>query len=405
MEFIIDLAKSPLPDALSVEIVERKGRGHPDTLCDALAEQLSLSLCRYYQEHFGLILHHNVDKVLLWGGEAAPAFGGGEVIKPIEVFLAGRATESFKDARVPVHTLAIEGTHAWFRDHLHAFDPEHHLKVHCLTRPGSMDLVELYLRQQRAGIWLANDTSCGVGFAPLSKLETVVYHAETYLNSSYRDTHPEVGEDIKVMGVRKDEHIYLTIACALVGRYVADIDDYMRKKAGIAEAALKTAQRHTHWEVSVEVNTADDPIQGSVYLTVTGTSAEAGDDGEAGRGNRVNGLITPFRPMTMESAAGKNPVTHVGKLYNVASNLIAAAIVEEVPGVVGASCYLVNQIGQPINKPQIVHIELWLAEPRALGELQPRIYEIAGDHLASISGISQEILSGRLAIDRWPLRT
>jgi S-adenosylmethionine synthetase len=51
----------------------------------------------------------------------------------------------------------------------------------------------------------------------------------------------------------------------------------------------------------------------TVYLTVTGTSAEAGDDGEVGRGNRVNDLITPYRPISLEAAAGKNPVTHVGQ--------------------------------------------------------------------------------------------
>jgi S-adenosylmethionine synthetase len=80
----------------------------------------------------------------------------------------------------------------------------------------------------------------------------------------------------------------------------------------------------------VVVNAADDLQAGSVYLTVTGTSAEAGDDGEAGRGNRVNGLITPYRPMTMESAAGKNPVTHVGKISNVCASLITQRQVTEI---------------------------------------------------------------------------
>ena len=80
------------PAAGKVEIVERKGTGHPDTMCDALAEELSLALCRYYQDQFGLILHHNVDKALLWGGVSQTAFNGGRVIEPMEIFLAGRAT-------------------------------------------------------------------------------------------------------------------------------------------------------------------------------------------------------------------------------------------------------------------------------------------------------------------------
>ena len=54
------------PDSsTSVEIVERKGIGHPDTMCDALAEELSQALCKYYLEKSGLVLHHNVDKALL----------------------------------------------------------------------------------------------------------------------------------------------------------------------------------------------------------------------------------------------------------------------------------------------------------------------------------------------------
>ena len=74
-----------------VEIVERKGIGHPDTICDALAEELSRNLCAYYLENFGLVLHHNVDKALLWGGSSLPKYGGGQIKAPIEIFLAGRA--------------------------------------------------------------------------------------------------------------------------------------------------------------------------------------------------------------------------------------------------------------------------------------------------------------------------
>jgi S-adenosylmethionine synthetase len=76
----------------TVEVVERKGLGHPDTICDALAEALSLSLCREYQQRFGAILHHNVDKALLCGGSAVPSFGGGTVTRPIDIYLAGRAS-------------------------------------------------------------------------------------------------------------------------------------------------------------------------------------------------------------------------------------------------------------------------------------------------------------------------
>ena len=134
-------------ESSEVEIVERKGLGHPDTICDALAEQLSIALCNFYQERFGLLLHYNADKVLLWGGIARPAFGGGKVLAPSEIFLAGRATQEFKGVRVPVPELAIESSRNWLRGNFHVLDPEKHVNIHCLLRPGSVDLTELYSSQ------------------------------------------------------------------------------------------------------------------------------------------------------------------------------------------------------------------------------------------------------------------
>ena len=91
MDLVIGSLGHASPDEGKVEIVERKGLGHPDTICDALAEQFSVRLCRYYLDRFGVVLHHNVDKALLVGGSASPVFGGGKVHTPIEIYLAGRA--------------------------------------------------------------------------------------------------------------------------------------------------------------------------------------------------------------------------------------------------------------------------------------------------------------------------
>jgi S-adenosylmethionine synthetase len=173
----------PSPGALPVEIVELKGLGHPDSICDSLVEELSLRLSRRYAERFGGVLHHNVDKALLVGGAARPAFGGGEVVKPIEIYLSGRATSAYRGETIPIEDLARDGTDAWLRGHLHALDPVRHVKLHCLVRPGSAELVELFERARKTGVVLANDTSCGAGFAPLSELETVVYETARALNA------------------------------------------------------------------------------------------------------------------------------------------------------------------------------------------------------------------------------
>jgi S-adenosylmethionine synthetase len=391
---------------LAVEVVEHKGLGHPDSICDSLAEALSLSLSRFYRERFGLILHHNLDKVLLVGGEASPAFGGGEVTRPIEVLFAGRATTSYDSVDVPIAALADETTRQWFGAHFHALDPHRHVRVQVLIRPGSQDLVELYRRQHRTGLRLANDTSCGVGYAPLSTLETVTYQIGRRLSADLAGRSlPALGQDVKIMGIRQGSALRMTVAAALVGRFLENAEAYMETKSTLAGLVGKIAESHCDMPVAVEVNAADDPTEGSLYLTVTGTSAEAGDDGEAGRGNRANGLITPYRPMTMESVAGKNPVTHVGKLYNLSAGLMAAALVEDIPALAEAVCVLVSQIGRPIDDPQIVDLRLRTVDGSPVEELTAQVEEIVRAELKGVGRLADALLDGTVAPDRWPLRS
>jgi len=384
----VSLQVSTLPSfasaAAPVEMVERKGLGHPDTICDGLAESLSRALSRYYLERFGFILHHNVDKGLLWGGAARPGFGGGKIVAPIEIYLAGRATREFKGIRVPVEEIAAESTRQWLKEHLRYLNPEQHVRIHCLVRPSSPDLIDLFLRgQQQNGVMLANDTSCGAGFAPLSRLERAVLGAERFLNSQeIKSRQPEIGEDIKVMGVRRENQLVLTIACAFVDRHVADLKDYFAKKNRLQALVNSHVATIDGIEPGVALNAADGETPESIYLTVTGSSAESGDDGQVGRGNRVNGLITPYRPMTIEAAAGKNPVTHVGKLYNVAAHRISQRLVTEIEEVEEASCWLVSQIGHPVDQPQVVDVRVALAAGARLP--RARIAEVVQLQLAAL---------------------
>ena len=382
-----------------VEIVERKGIGHPDTICDALAEELSRTLCQYYLDNFGLILHHNVDKALLWGGTSQASFGGGKIISPIEIFLAGRATSEYKGVSVPIEDLVEQSCTNWLRSNFHVLDPEQHVKLHSLIRPGSSDLVELYLRQEATGIALANDTSCGVGYAPLSEMERIVLQVERTLNSvEIKAAYPETGEDIKVMAIRRDEDIELTVSCAFVDRYIADTEDYVQKKLQFAKLVEETAAAVSDKSINLIVNAADDLNTGSLFLTVTGTSAESGDDGEVGRGNRVNGLITPYRPMNMEAAAGKNPVTHVGKLYNIVAQQIATALVHEMDEVAEVYCYLVSRIGSPIKEPMIVDIRVSLPDGGDIETIRKPVDEIVNDKLENIDEIRQLLVSGTMVV-------
>jgi S-adenosylmethionine synthetase len=383
----------------NVELVERKGLGHPDQIADSVAEELSRRLSLYYLEEFGEILHHNVDKTLLVGGQARPQFGGGEVITPILIIHAGRATNIVnydgKLRYVPVARLAIEATKEWFSKNMRFLDPERHVVVDNKVNPGSADLVSLFERGKKV-VPLANDTSFGVGFAPLTPLEKTVLEIEKTLNSSqFKRRVPESGEDIKVMGLRRGNDYVITVAAAVVAPLTKNYEHYQAIKAAIAEEALRVAQKNLNSSrIQVFVNTADKD-ESNAYLTVTGTSAEQGDDGAVGRGNRANGLITPNRPMSLEAVAGKNPVSHVGKIYNIASQRIAEKIVKELD-VKEVYVKMLSQIGRPIDDPLQIDIE-FLGD-NASATLISTAQAIAEQEVANLSKLTELLLRGEIKV-------
>lgn len=163
---------------------------------------------------------------------------------------------------------------------------------------------------ERKSIPSANDTSIGVGYAPLSKTEKLVIETERALNSEKtKKKFPAIGEDIKVMGQRENDHIDLTVAMATVSSQLDDLDHYISLKSDVKDFIRNIASKITEKDVDVNLNTADDEEKNVIYYTVTGTSAEHGDDGMTGRGNRANGLIPFGRPMSLEATAGKIRLT------------------------------------------------------------------------------------------------
>ena len=190
------------------------------------------------------------------------------------------------------------------------------------------------------------------------------------------------------------DKITLTIACAFVGAYLGGIDDYVGAIDRLKRAIENVTQTLTMREVSVEVNVADNVASGDVYITVAGTSAEMGDDGETGRGNRINGLITPGRPMTLEAVAGKNPITHVGKIYNAAAHSIAKKLVNEIPEVNEAVCRLVSRIGVPINKPVIIDVQLRMSDGISIFAVKRRVEALVSGELEGLREIWRSFLDG-----------
>ena len=393
MDLIVSKLTTPPVEALPLEMVERKGLGHPDTICDALGEEVSRALSRFYLERFGRVLHHNVDKVLLCGGVARPAFGGGEIVEPLDIYICGRASRDVRGVRVPVDELAIAACRTWLRDHLRALDPERHVRLHLLVRPGSSELVELFLRQGTDTPPLANDTAIGVGFAPLSELERLTLAVEQELNSkTVKASCPQLGEDVKVLGVRRHATANVTVACAVVGRHVRSMVEYLEATEGARHIAEGAARAVSALDIAASVNTADDPAAGSVYLTVTGTSAESGDDGQTGRGNRANGLITPYRPMSLEAGAGKNPINHPGRLYQVAAARIAAEVVDAMAEISAAECYLASRIGQPITRPHAAEVRVRVSAGASVAAVADRVRVVAETQLELLPSYWREVM-------------
>ncbi len=362
---VFEVIKRQPVEEMHVEIVERKGLGHPDYIADSASEAASRELSKYYLKEFGTILHHNLDKTLLVGGQSHPFFKGGYVIEPIYIIVAGRATTEVKTDdgvhKIPFGTIIIKAVRDWIKENMRYLDPNTHVNIDYMVRKGSVDLVTLFEAGRERKIPLANDTSIGVGYAPLSTLEKIVLETERMLNSKeYKAINPAVGEDIKVLGLRRGNRIDLTIACAMIDRHINDLDEYLSIKEEVRENVLDLATKlASNYDINVYINTADMPEKGVIYLTVTGTSAEHGDDGATGRGNRANGLIPPMRPISMEATAGKNPVNHVGKIYNVVAYRIANKIYDELRDYFReVYVEIVSQIGKPIDQPLIASIRI-----------------------------------------------
>ena len=401
----LPIEKSDFP-----ELVERKGVGHPDSVCDAVADACSRALCVYYLENYGRVYHHNVDKAALVGGTAKPKYGGGLIIQPQYFLIVGRAINQIlmecaegpnRLEYIPVATICIETQRKVMSGIFRNLNLNRDIQFDYAVRPGSIDLTGVFDESHHTDdIPLANDTSFGVGYAPYSDVEKITLEAERLINSSaFKDKCKGSGEDIKVMTNRMGNKVGITVAAAMVSKYINDIGEYQSYTNQIKDAVLDLAAKIIpEREVSCQVNVGDNIEKGLVYLTITGTSAEAGDDGEVGRGNRANGLITPCRTMSLEAVCGKNPINHVGKIYNILATNIARAIVDKGQGdIVEAHVKLLSQIGRPITDPWVNSIELIPADNVNFANIEKIAKDVSNEKLSkeNLIDLRKRLIDGK----------
>jgi len=357
-----------------VEFVEAKLSGHPDTLCDTLCEKASSELSKYYLKNFGAVLHHNVDKGLIVAGKAEPKFGGGRIIEPMKIIIAGRATTKVGNVIVPVEKIIKKV----IREHMMQFRYLTDYETIVEVKEGATNLKEVFKKK------VSNDTSFGASHYPYSETEELVLKASKLLESDkFRKVFNYIGRDIKIMACRIHEDIELTIAAAFIDRFVKSMEDYKRLKNNLINFLEKKLG------VKVNVNTLDSYEDiNSIYLTVSGLSAEMGDDGQVGRSNRYNGLITPSKPMSLEAISGKN-ISHPGKLYQIVAYILAKRIVQKAKAEL-AYVKLLSKIGSPLEEPEAIHVQV--AGKKYDAE---KIRKIISDLFKNLKEVQKDIIFGK----------
>ncbi|RJS88305.1 methionine adenosyltransferase, partial [Candidatus Bathyarchaeota archaeon] len=344
--------------------------------------------------------HHNIDKSLLAAGEVETRFGGGMVKKPMKLIFGDRATFEANGVSIPVGEIAIQTAKNWFRENMRFVDPDEHVKYQIEVQPGSSALTDIFRRGGR--ILEANDTSAAVGWAPMTKTERIVLSVEKYMNSKeFKKMFPESGEDIKVMGFRKDDELELIVSMAFVDRFIEDEKDYFEKKALILKEIRRFVEEKSGFEkFKVQLNTLDVPGRGldGIYLTVLGTSADGADSGQVGRGNRVNGLISLNRPQCSEAAAGKNPVSHVGKIYNLLTHEIANEIYETVSGIREVYVWMLSKIGRPIDQPIVAAVQIIPDSSEPFDKISKEARRVVDYKLEDIEEFCMKLAHGKIPI-------
>jgi S-adenosylmethionine synthetase len=345
-------------------------------------------------------LHHNLDKSLLIAGQVQKCCGGGRVIRPMELVMGDRATDQFGTTPIPVQEIAIATAKQWFRNHLPHVDPERHIRFRPVMAPGSTELTDIFTRG--GAVLVANDTSGAAGHSPYTPLERLVLDLEAYLNGSpFKTTFPDTGQDVKIMATRIDGQVEVIVAMPFLAPLLSNVASYFARKREV-ETHIRDFLQHAIRcdEMHITLNSLDreDRGEGGVYLSLTGTSAEDADSGQVGRGNRVSGVIAFHRPAGAEAAAGKNPVSHVGKIYNVLAHQLAQEIIATIDGVEAVSLWILSQIGQPIDSPRLVQVQLTPTDAGLSPSILRLVEDLIQERFAHINEFCRALAHGRYPV-------
>jgi S-adenosylmethionine synthetase len=386
---------------MEYETIERKGMGHPDTISDTLAARVSQAYSKYTTQHCeGMVLHHQIDKLMVIGGRTEVEFGGGRFVQPIRIIVAGRASYDFLGKKIPVEEIVNATIRAYFKDKFPVVRNEDLIIENHLTNfsgPGTIkqstgSIANMFNPVEKGAVrgyeeLVANDTSYCVAYEPLSALESAILQVEKFLNNpETKKLYPWLGSDIKIMAVRDGKQVSITSCIPQISSHVHSFDEYMENLKTVGQIMDNMfGEALPGQQVDISLNTKDNYQKMNVYLTVSGASL-SGDIGVVGRGNRTNGLITSNRPMSMEGTNGKNPRYYSGFIYANLTKKIAARIHKETsqPNIVE----MVSQNGGPLKDPWHTRV---VTEADAL-----LVMAIIQSELGKVEEITEDFLNGNI---------
>ncbi|HDR4765568.1 TPA: methionine adenosyltransferase [Bacillus thuringiensis] len=345
------------PDKLQFEVVERKGLGHPDTLADGIAEAAEIEYCRYCLDKFGYIPHHNFDKVMIVGGQSIQKYGGDNFSDPIKVIFMGRGSKSFGDEKIPLEDIQIKAAKKYLSRVLPHLDvnsksivefrsitSSHSTRPYWFNPRDKNDLPEYNDDGPTA-----NDTATMISYWPLTKSEKLALDIEGYFYKNNTDDLPyprfkEFGGDIKVMVVRDGDTIVATVAVPQITTMTANADQYFLRENKLRDN-LKRYIKSLYPNDDIQLILNSRPP----YLVTAGSCTDFGEEGAVGRGNKTHGIISSFRPNTMEAPHGKNATYFVGKVLGYHADVISKRIYEAT----GVPCQVILRanIGDKLYSP------------------------------------------------------
>lgn len=381
------------------EAVERKGIGHPDSLADLIAEDLSNRYSKYCLEKFGIILNHWFDKVTLSGGVSELGFGFSKQIKPVTIYLFGRVTESLGAERIPYEALFKESCEYVFNSVFGESFPLDQLKlvVDINTAIGADHEKSFYFPGQVAELKnkdnkASNDTVITTGFAPYTTTEKLCISLENFINSpAFKKEFGFTGWDVKVLATRTEGFYRITVCIPFIADKTPSIEFYNDRKREIQrklEEFIKNSSLLSEKEgFEIHLNTKD--FGDKAYLVPYGSALEKGDYGAVGRGNRYAGVISATRGTNVEAVPGKNPKNHSGKLFTILAHNLAWEFHRKTN--LPCEITIVTDNGRDLADPVLVHLNV--SSEKNQDHLQEECANMLREHLSDMDSLTKRLIN------------